>query len=72
MSLKSEIVRCGYNKWSMSVGENGEVMIEYNYHPIYGSISLHDASIEDFRNLGEMFLSVAHTATMHAKEVKKA
>lgn len=51
------------NKWSISVGENGEVVIEFGRHPNYGCITLHDTSIEDLRNLGNMFLSEAKEAS---------
>jgi hypothetical protein len=55
----------------MSVGENGEVVVEFGYRTNYGSIQLHDISIQDFRNLGEMFLSVAHNLTMQAEKAKQ-
>lgn len=51
--------KCGFSKWSIGIGDNGEVIVKFSYHPNYGEISLHDASVEDFRNLGEMFLGFA-------------
>jgi hypothetical protein len=52
-------VSCGFNKWSIGIGENEEVIVEFARHPHYGSIELHDVSVEDLRNLGEMFLAQA-------------
>ena len=43
----------------LGVGKNGEVIVDFCRHPHYGHISLHDTSIDDLRNLGEMFLAVA-------------
>lgn len=59
-------VECGFKKWSIGVGENGEVIVEFRYHPNYGTISLHDASIDDLRNLGEMFLAAARKVSVKA------
>ena len=62
--MSKDKVSCGFNKWSIGIGENGEVEIEFGYHPNYGSIQLHDTSIEDLRNLGEMFLVAARKAVV--------
>ncbi len=62
MSNLKDRVECGFRKWAIGIGDNGEVIIEFNHHPNYGSISLHDTSIDDLRKLGEMFLSAAHKA----------
>lgn len=59
-------VECGFKKWSIGVGENGEVIVEFRYHQNYGTISLHDASIDDLRNLGEMFLAAARKVSVKA------
>ena len=61
--MTQDKVICGFQKWSIGIGDNGEVVIEFNYHPHYGSISLHDSSIEDLRNLGEMFIAAARKAS---------
>ena len=63
-------ISCGFGKWSIGVNENGEVIVDYNYHPIYGSITLHDASIEDLDNLGEMFQTYANLLRVKAKGVR--
>lgn len=52
-------VKCGFNKWSISVTEDGVVKIGYCYHPGYFEIDLHDASLEDLNELGEMFKAAA-------------
>jgi hypothetical protein len=53
-------VVCGFHKLTIGVGENGKVIVDLSHEPIYGSISLYDASIDDLRNLGEMFLAEAN------------
>lgn len=50
-------VKCGFNKWSIGIGDNGEVILEFNRHPHYGTIALHDVSIDELRSIGEMFLA---------------
>lgn len=55
----NNIVSCGFNKWSIGFYKNGQVAVEIGEHPIYATIELYDATIEEFRKLGEMFLSEA-------------
>ena len=59
---KMDKVNCGFNKWSIEIGENREVIVEFYHYPHEGKIRLHDASSKDLRNLGEMFLSAASEA----------
>lgn len=66
--MTKDKVSCGYKKWSIGIGENGEVIVEFGYHPNYGSVSLHDTSIDDLRNLGEMFLAAARKASQVNKD----
>lgn len=54
---KNNSVSCGFNRWSIGFGKNGEITVEFNNHPHYGTINLYDATTEEFRKLGEMFLS---------------
>jgi hypothetical protein len=67
MNMLKDSVSCGFNKWSIGIGENGEVEIEFGHHPNYGSIQLHDTSVQDLRNIGEMFLAAAHEAEQPTK-----
>jgi len=55
----NKMINCAFNKWSMGFDENGNVAIQFNRHPIQGLITLSDASAEDLKNLGEMFLKEA-------------
>jgi len=64
-------VECGFKKWSIGVGKNGEVIIDFNYHPHYGTINLYDTSVEDLQNLGEMFLVAARNAKQAADNLNK-
>ena len=57
--MTQDKVECGFRKWSIGIGESGEVIVEFSYHPNHGTISLHDTSIKEMRDLGEMFLSAA-------------
>jgi len=61
-------VTCGFNKWSIGVGKNGEVIIDFSRHPNFGSISLYDTSVDDLRNLGEMFLGIARKLQQKSDE----
>lgn len=67
MSLKDK-VDCGFKKYSIGIGDNGEIIVSMNNHPIYSEITLGDTSSDDFQNLGEMFLSAARKCkTAHKK-----
>ena len=52
-------VNCGFNKWTIGLGKDGSVIVDFCYHPNFGTIFLFDASSDDLRNLGEMFISAA-------------
>jgi hypothetical protein len=51
-------VSAGFDKWSMSIVD-GNVKIEHNRHPNYGTLLLCDASYQNFRDLSEMFARAA-------------
>lgn len=50
---------CGFSKWSIGIDDNYNVIVELDRYPIGGALILSDASSDDFRKLGEMFLSIA-------------
>lgn len=57
--MSNNKVDCGFNKWSIEYNDNGSVVVEFDHYPNAGRIMLWDASPNDLRNLGEMFLSAA-------------
>lgn len=57
--MKEVEVECGFRKWSIKINEDCGVVITYNYHPIYGQITLHDMSVEECEKIGQMFLGMA-------------
>jgi len=59
LSLKFN-TNCAFKKWSIGIDSSGNVVIEFNRHPNYGLITLGDTSVDDLKNLGEMFLSAAN------------
>jgi hypothetical protein len=58
-------------KWTIGIGQNGEISIYFSHHPNHGEIVLYDSTIEDLRNLGEMFISVARKMKIEQEEDEK-
>ena len=50
---------CGFRKWSLGVGQFGVVRVEFNHYPNQGEIVLFDASPDELKKIGKMFLDVA-------------
>lgn len=66
MSKIIKKVGCGFGKWSIGIGENGEVIINLFREPIYGEISLYDISIKEMKEISKMFSNWAEL--IEAKE----
>jgi hypothetical protein len=57
--VKTDMMSCGFDKWSIGIDELGNVLISGTYHPLFVDISLHDASAEELTKIGKMFLKHA-------------
>lgn len=52
-------VSCGYKKFSIGVNEYRNLVINYSSDCNWSKLQLYDLSIQDMRNLSEMFSSLA-------------
>lgn len=52
-------VKGGFGKWSIGICDNGEIVVEFEQHPNYGVITLHDSSVNDLQKIGKSFLKAA-------------
>lgn len=60
--------KCGHKKWSIGFNENCAVVVSFDHYPNVGVVELYDASDDDLRNLGEMFLSLARKGEQLSKK----
>ncbi|MCI0527024.1 MAG: hypothetical protein L0Y56_06190 [Nitrospira sp.] len=50
---------CGFNKWSIGIGSDANVVVEFNHYPNFGTINLHDLVGNDLDRLAKMFQEAA-------------
>lgn len=50
---------CGFGKWAIGHNEANEVVITLAVEPVYGEVTLYDASPKDLNNLAEMFIALS-------------
>jgi len=61
MAKKNEVVEATDRGWSIGVKRTNSysIIVNADNHPNYTSVELHDARVEDFRNLANMFSKIA-------------
>mgnify|MGYP001614067464 CR=1 FL=1 len=62
-------VNCWFNKWLIGYDdEKSALIVEFSYHPNYGTIELHDMDLNEMEKIGEMFTGLAK---LYKSQLKK-
>lgn len=68
---KNTKVECGFNKWSVEIGKDRELIIRFNHYPNIGEIRLYDADPGDFHNLGRLFSNFSWQLEVEEQKANK-
>lgn len=57
--MKKKTVECGFRKWSISLTEDYNVIVDFGNYPINGSMTFWNLNSSEMKQIGLMFLGGA-------------